>query len=533
MVTRREFLKTVSAAGVAATLSPSGLLARYSRTTADGFCIHPFIESNPTAVFIMRTNVDVKTNSAAKKQVGLDFARSVFLPLNTAEGGIPLTEKIVIKPNLTCRSRSDRRYTVAGTMGIVTDAYFVEGVIEGMKERGLPGSGFYIREANCPSDFEDGGYPAMATRTGADLRDLSAPIGTISESDVVWVDVPDGVWFARIPYIWPVNAQNTVLLNIAKLKAHGMGVTLTAKNLQGTIAHYYQAHCVAYGSAMYIDAADVKADANARILENYNRHVAAGIPRWDRPGGSGGIWQETWASRCLDNNSVTHAHLNIIEGIYGRDGNFIDGPSAEGLATDYMSNVIIFGKNPFLVDVIGHWIAGHEPGNFGLFHMARERGMTSMINPAGIPLYEWSSGGIATLTPLAGFARTPLLTYYLRRDYNGMSEPYWHLCAEPFDYGPEGVKTVCEAPDVFVLYQNYPNPFNSITSVQYEIPRGGMVLLEVFDVYGERTDVLVDGHREAGRHVAVWNSRRAASGAYFLRMKFGGYSKIARMVLTK
>jgi uncharacterized protein (DUF362 family) len=533
MVTRRAFLKAISAAGAAVTLAPSDLLTRHSRTTADGFCIHPFIENNPQAVFIMRTSVDVKTNAAAKKQAGLDFARSIFLPLSTEEGGFPLTEKIVIKPNLTCRDRSNPKYTIEGTMGIVTDADFVEGVIDGMKERGLPGSGFYIREVNCPADFGDGGYMALASRTGADLRDLSAPIGSISGDDVVWLDVPDGVWFTRIPYLWPVNAPETLLLNIAKLKAHGMGITLTAKNLQGAIAHNYQAHCRAYGSAMSIAPEHMRTDANATILANYNRHVADGIPRWDRPGSTGGLWQETWASRCLDNNSVTHAQLHIIEGIYGRDGNFVVGPSPEGLATDYMTNMIIFGKNPFLVDNIGHWLAGHEPGNFGLFHLARERGMTSRINPANIPLYEWFPGGTATPSPLSGFARTPLLTYYLRRDYSGMTEPYWHLCAEPYAYGPESVESAPAMPELFILSQNYPNPFNASTSIQYAIPRGGTVLLEVFNVYGERLDVLVNSRREMGRHMVIWNSNRAASGAYFLRMTFGGYSKSTKMMLLR
>ena len=36
------------------------------------------------------------------------------------------------------------------------------------------------------------------------------------------------------------------------------------------------------------------------------------------------------------------------------------------------------------------------------------------------------------------FERTPLVTYYLRRDYPGSttSEPYYHLVDEPFDYEP-------------------------------------------------------------------------------------------------
>ena len=41
-------------------------------------------------------------------------------------------------------------------MGIVTDAFFVEGVIESLKELGIASGQFYIREVNCPDDLEGG-----------------------------------------------------------------------------------------------------------------------------------------------------------------------------------------------------------------------------------------------------------------------------------------------------------------------------------------------------------------------------------------
>ena len=70
---------------------------------------------------------------------------------------------------------------------------------------------------------------------------------------------------------------------------------------------------------------------------------------------------ETWATRCIDNNSVLKPGLNVIEGIYGRDGNgFYQGPH-NGAAQDFLTNIIIFGKNTFYVDIIGKWLGGHEP----------------------------------------------------------------------------------------------------------------------------------------------------------------------------
>ncbi|HUT62543.1 MAG TPA: hypothetical protein VMZ04_01170 [Anaerolineae bacterium] len=53
-----------------------------------------------------------------------------------------------------------------------------------------------------------------------------------------------------------------------------------------------------------------------------------------------------------------------------------------------MTNIIIFEKNRFNVDIIGHWLAEHEPGNFGLFILAIERGYISKLNLYDIPVYE-------------------------------------------------------------------------------------------------------------------------------------------------
>ena len=291
---------------------------------------------------------------------------------------------------------------------------------------------------------------------------------------------------------------------------------------------------------MSIDFTNANPDWSADIGANYTRHKNDGIPRWDKTGTSGGIWMETWASRCLDNNSATKSGLHVIEGVYGRDGDgFLNGPNTgtklkTGEAWDYMSNIIIFGKNQFNVDNIGHWLAGQEPGNFGLFHIAKERGLTKRINPANIPVYEWKADGSATLTPLNSFTRTPLLTYYLQRDYNGGTEPKYHLCDEPYTYATEAIQaSVAERPQTFVLNQNYPNPFNPSTSIAYTLPSGGQARLEVFNTRGQLVDVLVEGYRPAGSHMAVWNTSGKASGTYFYRFRFGGLTETKKMTLLK
>jgi hypothetical protein len=541
---RRNFLKTAAlAAGGAASFPLRSLSSRYQTSTGT-FVLHQFIENNPDAVFIMKTSVDVKTNSDAKKSAGMAFARSVLLP---SDSGMPLTNLIPIKPNLT--SFNSAAGNVVNELGILTDVYFVEGIIEGMKELGLAGNQFYINEANYASFATAHGWDAMGVRTGAFVG---------KQSQVVWIDAPNGIWFRRIPYFYPENTANSFYLNVAKFKAHGMGLTLCAKNLQGSIANNYHTHCDPGKMDTNMAAADKNPNRTAEIQANFNRHLAAGVPRWDRPSNASsastwnyGLGMESWASRCVDNNMYSKVGLHIIEGIYGREGNFLTGPypvnggtgtpdltrTSGGYARDIMTNILIFGKKSFHVDIIGEWLGGHEPGNLGLFHLAHDKGLMNYFNPQNVPLYEWTADGQAVRKSLTDFTRTPLLTYYLRKNYitGQTAENYWHYVNEPFDYSSVKVNEPAgpDRPGAFLLGQNNPNPFNPYTSIEYQLPSAGTVRLEVFNGAGQIVDVLADGTMSAGKHLATWKTSGQASGTYYYRLRFGEFTETKKMTLLK
>ena len=81
MIDRRDFLKIAATASGMGLVRPIPVLARRSRTSSGYFSVHPFIESHPEAVFIMHTDVDIKTNTRAKKNVGLlMIILAIFLP---------------------------------------------------------------------------------------------------------------------------------------------------------------------------------------------------------------------------------------------------------------------------------------------------------------------------------------------------------------------------------------------------------------------------------------------------------------------
>ncbi len=535
MSSRREFLKMAAAAGNLLLLD-----VRKARSEALGttyFGLNDFIDNHPDAVFVLRTSVDVKTNTSGIKDVGYNLGKTLFVGKPGPDNAFPITANIAIKPNIT--SWSWDKPPIEQTMGIQTDPYFVEGVIQSLTDLTVPNGNVFIRDANfVPTQMDGKWYSDLATRSGINLKQPPPVGGGLPAEDVQWVDVPNGVWYSRIPYLAPFNSTGSCLVNIAKLKSHSMGMTLCSKNLQGINARPYVAHCTAWGTAMSgVNSSDLQSNAFSTILSNYNRHKTS-IPRWrtldgDTGGKSaGGLWMETHTARCLDNNSATQPLINIIEGVYGREGPFVSGPSAEGYGVDVMTNVVVFGKNARHVDIIGVYLAGHEPGDFGLFHIACERGLSHYLNPHDVPLYEWKLDGTATLTPLANFQRTPIRTPYLPQP----GEDAYHMVDQPFDYAATSVtgkQHHPDIPDAVAISQNFPNPFNPSTSIQYHIPSAGRVRLEVFDVRGEAVDVLVDGVQSAGDHLVVWRSDRRASGTYFYRLLFGGMSKTRSMLLLR
>jgi len=93
-------------------------------------------------------------------------------------------------------------------------------------------------------------------------------------------------------------------------------------------------------------------------------------------------------------------------------------------------------------------------------------------------------------------------------------------------------------PAAFALLQNYPNPFNPSTVITYVLPEKANVVIDIFNLLGQKVASLVNQEQVAGTHSLVWNSRNSrntqlSSGIYFLKMQAGSYSNIKKMVLMK
>jgi hypothetical protein len=90
----------------------------------------------------------------------------------------------------------------------------------------------------------------------------------------------------------------------------------------------------------------------------------------------------------------------------------------------------------------------------------------------------------------------------------------------------------------FELSQNYPNPFNPATTIEYDLPRGCRVTIEVYNLLGQKVRTLIDRDESAGSHSITWdgtvaNGRPAATSVYLYRFQAGDYVETKKMLLLK
>jgi len=81
--------------------------------------------------------------------------------------------------------------------------------------------------------------------------------------------------------------------------------------------------------------------------------------------------------------------------------------------------------------------------------------------------------------------------------------------------------------------QNYPNPFNPETNIVFDISTGSNVLLEIYNVKGQKVTTLVNGPFEAGSHKVTWNAKDQSSGIYLLRFNTTEKSETKKLILLK
>ena len=123
---------------------------------------------------------------------------------------------------------------------------------------------------------------------------------------------------------------------------------------------------------------------------------------------------------------------------------------------------------------------------------------------------------------------------------NDITELYTSLqrAKNKYDYSTDISDNYDLLPSQYTLYQNYPNPFNPTTTIEFSIPKGDEIELEVINITGQKVKTIHAGYTEAGNHSFEWDAtdergQKVASAIYFYRLKSADITLTKKMILLK
>jgi hypothetical protein len=232
---------------------------------------------------------------------------------------------------------------------------------------------------------------------------------------------------------------------------------------------------------------------------------------------------------------------------FNHDGSGFLAPDGVFAAVDTTGRIV---NCPIVVDVDGDGdfevFFGHANGNFYGFH---HDGTPMQGFPVPTQLEIFSTAAAGDLdgdgdieVVFASYDQTVNVL-----DFDGPSVPSayeWPMLAgsvyraaaygEPGP-GQTGAPGPAFVPHRLALAPSAPNPFFGAAAVRFDVPRGGPVRLEVFDVTGRLVRTLASGRLDAGRHTVRWDGRddagvEVASGVFFYRLSAEGETRTRKVV---
>jgi hypothetical protein len=108
----------------------------------------------------------------------------------------------------------------------------------------------------------------------------------------------------------------------------------------------------------------------------------------------------------------------------------------------------------------------------------------------------------------------------------------------PLSTLPDAISDLTVLPAKFLLAQNYPNPFNPTTTIEFRIPMNGKVILNIFNIIGQKVITLANDEFISGNHKITWNGnnssgQKVSSGIYILQLIYDNKKLYKRMILLR
>jgi len=238
---------------------------------------------------------------------------------------------------------------------------------------------------------------------------------------------------------------------------------------------------------------------------------------FDNNGAHHMLWPGIYMGETIDSESDGKSDAEALSddnvGIDDEDGvEFTSDLDAGGIAT--------ITVNASIRGVLNAWIDYNADGEWG------DPGEHIFIN---MPLFA-GNNNLAYNIPLSASATSTYARFRFSAvggitpkglDIGGEVEDY-ELTISPATAVEEDLIRG-QIPKRFELMQNYPNPFNPETTIKFQLPQAGEVLLTIFDIYGREVRTLLHGEWSPGSHAVIWDGRDrsgqiVATGMYFYRI---------------
>lgn len=167
------------------------------------------------------------------------------------------------------------------------------------------------------------------------------------------------------------------------------------------------------------------------------------------------------------------------------------------------------------------------------------RNLTVYVSEDGGPYATWLANTVGASATFTAEPGRIYRFYSIARDSVGNTESQ----PDSFDVMLSLVTSVdadnpSAMPARFSLFQNYPNPFNPETTIRYQLPKTAKVVLEIYNVLGQKVRTLVDEEKTAGYYKVVWDGRSntgvpVSSGVYFCRLKAADFTAVKKAVILR
>lgn len=82
-------------------------------------------------------------------------------------------------------------------------------------------------------------------------------------------------------------------------------------------------------------------------------------------------------------------------------------------------------------------------------------------------------------------------------------------------------------------FQVFPNPTGGQVYLKYELEENSKVNIEVFNLLGQRVDVIAQSTQNIGTQVIEWNGSNLAAGQYFITLQVNGQVETKRVMIVK